>query len=275
MDEELQQLENLKEQLIAYLAANGVRILVAIGIVVVGFWLAKSLSRLILRICEKRAIDQTLARFFAACAKTLVIAFALILALSKAGIEITPFVALLGAGAFGLSLAVQGPISNYGAGIVLIITRPFKVGDTLTVSGQTGLVDSVNLGNTQLVNEDEERITIPNRQVLGEIFVNSRQYKVVEGVVGIDYAADPEQAIACIAAAIDSVEHLAPGRKPEVGIDAFGDSSITIGFRVWVPTASYHRDRYALNLAVYHALKRAGITIPFPQRDVHLYPHKD
>jgi len=270
MEEELQQLESLKDQLILYLVENGVRLLIALGIVVVGFWLAKSVAALILKICDKRGIDVTLARFSAGFAKLLIIAFAVIIALSKAGLEITPFVALLGASAFGLSLAVQGPISNYGAGIVLIVTRPFQVGDTLTVSGQAGLVESVNLGSTQLVNEDDELITIPNRKVLGEIFVNSREFKLVEGVVGIDYGADPQFAIERIAKAIGRVEGIAPDRKPDIGIDAFGDSSVTIGYRVWVRMDRFHKTRYALNLAVWHALKDAGITIPFPQRDVHL-----
>jgi small conductance mechanosensitive channel len=270
LNEELQKIEALKEKIMLYFVESGMRIVIAIGIIVAGFWLSKVISRLILKLCEKREIDVTLAHFFAGFTRIAVIGFAGIMALSKAGIEITPFIALLGAGAFGLSLAVQGPISNYGAGIVLIITRPFKVGDTLSVSGQTGIIDSINLGNTRLSNEDEEIITIPNRKVLGEIFINSQEFKVVDAVVGIDYAADPEQAIACISAAIQKVENIAAGRKPDVGIDEFADSSINIGYRVWVPTQSYHKIRYKINLAIYHALKDSKINIPFPQRDVHL-----
>lgn len=275
MEEELKQLETLKEQLIVYLATNGARLVIALLILVVGFWIGKSVGGLILKVCEKRKIDLTLARFFSGFAKLLIVAFALIMALSKAGIEITPFIALLGASAFGLSLAVQGPISNYGAGIVLIITRPFTVGDTLTVSGQSGVVDFVKLGSTELINEDDERITIPNRKVLGEIFVNSHEHKMVEGVVGIDYAADPEAAIRCITDAVKSVQGVASDREPNIGIDAFADSSINIGYRVWVPMSHYHQKRFALNLAIYHALKKAEITIPFPQRDVHLISSTD
>ena len=270
MEDEIEQLNTLKDELILFLVTNGMSIAIALVIVLLGFWVGKSVARIILKICEKRKIDLTLARFFSGCAKILIIAFAVIIGLSKAGIEITPFVALLGASAFGLSLAVQGPISNYGAGIVLIITRPFTVGDTLTVSGQTGLVDYVKLGATELINEDEERITIPNRKVLGEIFTNSQAFKVVEAEVGIDYGANPEEAIRCIQDAIKTVDGIAPKREPDVGIDAFGDSSINIGYRVWVPTNTYHRSRYAINLAVYHALKKAEINIPFPQRDVRL-----
>jgi small conductance mechanosensitive channel len=274
IDEELQQLDEMKNKLITWLAESGVAFAVAILIIALGFWLAKTVANLIIKLCDKRGIDVTLARFFAGFSKIVVIAFATIMALSKLDITITPFIALLGAGAFGLSLAVQGPVSNYGAGIVLIITRPFKVGDTLTLNGLTGIVDCVNLGNTQLLNEDEERITIPNRNVLGEIFTNSYDYSIIEAVVGIDYSADPEAAIRCIAEAVKGVAGVAPDRAPDVGIEDFGDSSINIGYRVWVPTNAYHRTRYAVNMAVFRALEAAKITIPFPQRDVHLIQPK-
>ena len=270
MNEELQQIDAMKDKLMLYFVENGVRIAIAIGIIVIGFWLAKAISGMILRVCDKRKIDVTLARFFAGFSRLVIIAFAGMMALSKAGIEITPFIALLGASAFGLSLAVQGPISNYGAGIVLIITRPFKVGDTLSVSGENGIVQNISLGTTRLENEDNEIITIPNRKVLGEIFTNSQEYKVVEAVVGIEYSADPERAIASITASIQGVVEIAPGRIPDVGIDEFADSAINIGYRVWVPTKVYHKTRYKINLAIYHALKEAQINIPFPQRDVHL-----
>ena len=270
IEEELEQLDQLVIKFVEWLAAKGASLLVAVIIVFLGFWLAKNLSKLIFKLCKKRDIDITLTRFFASFSKVVIIVFAVIMALSKLEIEITPFIALLGASAFGLSLAVQGPVSNYGAGVILIITRPFKVGDTLTINDMTGIVDFVNLGNTQLINEDEERITIPNRNVLGEVFVNSNKYKIVEGVVGIDYGADPEAAIRCIADSIQKVEGIATERSPEVGIDEFADSSINIGYRVWVLTKQYHRTRYALNMAAFRALETANITIPFPQRDVHL-----
>lgn len=202
MEEELQQLEELKNTLILYFVENGVRVVIAVLIFVFGLWLAKRLSKLILKLCDKRKLDPTLARFFAGFARLLVIVFALIMALSKANIEVTPFIALVGAGAFGLSLAVQGPISNYGA--------------------------------------------------------------------GIDYNADPQKAIDCLVQAIKQVDGIAKNREPDVGIDAFGDSSINIGYRVWVPMKQYHRSRYAVNMAVWRALEAAKITIPFPQRDVHL-----
>ena len=275
MSKEIAELNALRDQLILYFVQNGMSIAVGLVISALGFWVGKSIAGLVLKVCEKRNIDITLSRFFAGATKLIITAFAIVIGLSQAGFAITPLVALLGAGAFGLSLAVQGPISNYGAGVVLIITRPFVVGDTLSVSGQSGLVDRVNLGSTELVNEDEERITIPNRMVLSQIFTNSNEFRIVEGVVGIEYSADPEQAIACISEAVRQVRGVADERAADIGIDAFADSSINIGYRVWVQTSQFHKTRYALNLSVYHALKEANLAIPFPQRDVHIIAESD
>lgn len=271
MDEELESLQRYYDLVVVYIAQNGVRLVMAALIFAVGIYFGKGIGRFVRGFCEKRNIDVTLARFFAGSIQVIFTGLAAIMALSKIGIEITPLIALLGAGAFGLSLAVQGPLSNYGAGVVIILTRPFKVNDTLTVQGVAGVVDEVNLGHTRLITEDDELITIPNRKILGEILVNSAEVRVFEGLVGIAYGEDPEAAIAVIRAAILSVEGIeVEDYPPEVGIQSFGDSSINLAYRVWVPSTAFHRLQFALNLAVFKALKAASITIPFPQREVRL-----
>lgn len=270
MQEELEKLEELKNQLILFFVERGTAILVALIIFAVGIWIARRLSGFIIAFCGKKSLDSTLARFFAGTAKLIIVAVTCMIALEKVGIQITPFIALLGAGAFGLSLAVQGPISNYGAGIVIIITRPYKIGDTLAVNSFAGIVRNIRLGATELINEDDECITIPNRKVLGEVLTNSYAYTKYEGVVGIEYSADPEKAISAIREALKGLEGVANDREPDIGIDAFADSSINIAYRVLIQTGKLHPTRYRVNLAVYHALKKAGLSIPFPQRDVHL-----
>ncbi len=146
--------------------------------------------------------------------------------------------------------------------------------DTLTVLDErgavTGLVECIHLGYTELVAEDGEMITIPNRRILGEILTNSYAYRVVEGVVGIEYESDPSTAISAVEDALAKTEGISKDHKPEVGIEEFADSSINIGYRYWVPTAEYHTVMYAANLAVFNGLKAAGIGIPFPQRDVRI-----
>lgn len=271
MSEEIDQIQHIIDTVIEFFVNYSFQIIGGLIILVAGFILANILSKTVTKLCQKRSMDVTLERFFAGCVKLIVIILFVIIALNKVGIEITPFVALLGASALGLSLAVQGPISNYGSGIVLIITRPFKIGDTLTVQGLTGIVLGIYLGYSQLETEDGEIITIPNRKVLGEIFTNSFENKVVEGVVGIEYSADPEKAIAAVTAALETVDGIATKYKPQVGIEEFGDSSINIGYRYWVATEHYHPLKYKTNLAVFKALEKAGFTIPFPQRDVRLF----
>jgi small conductance mechanosensitive channel len=123
---------------------------------------------------------------------------------------------------------------------------------------------------TILITEDGEQITIPNRKVLGEILVNSFPNKIVEGSIGIAYSADPETATRVIRECLLECENVAQKPNPQIGIEAFADSSINIGFRYWVKTEKYYQTQYKVNLAVYNAFKRNGIAIPFPQREVRI-----
>lgn len=268
---EIDQASALANQAIAFLIENGVKIVSALIVLLVGYWFAGWLYRFILRRMEKRNLDITLAKFMAGCARLFVLTMAALFAVAKF-YEIAPLVALLGAGAFGVSLAISGPISNYGAGLVIILTRPFVVGNTLTVQGQYGQVDEITLAYTKLVNEDGEVITIPNKHIMGEIFVNSREYRIIEGVIGISYGSDPDAAIAAVMEAVRSVKGIPADPAPQVGIDAFADSSVNIAYRCWAPTKTYHATRFQVNRAVYKAVQDCGAEIPFPQLDVTMKP---
>ncbi len=275
MPEELDQLQSLLAKLTEKLIAISPQLIAATIILIIGFFFGASISRLVLRMCEKREIDVTISRFFASSIKLLIVFLFLFVAIKKIGVDITPFIALLGAGALGLSLAIQGPVSNYGAGIAIILTRPFKVDDTLTLHGRTGIVSLISLGYTRLLTEDGQEVTIPNKKILGEILTNSFTNLVVEGVVGIDYGSDPEQAIECIKSALANIEGIDSENSPQIGIQEFGDSSINIGYRYWVKTHDYYAIQYAANLEVLKSLKKANISIPFPQRDVRLISEPD
>jgi len=270
MEEELNRLETIIDTVIELAVRYSFQIFAAIIILIVGAMLARGTSRLVMNICQRKQIDITLTKFFAGVVKILIIAFAVVMALAKFGITIAPMVAAIGAGAFGLTLAIQGPISNYGAGLALILTRPFKVGNTLTIHGLTGIVREIRLGATILETEDGEQIMIPNRKVSGEIFVNSFPYKVVEGSVGIAYSSDPQRAIAVIRECVVAAggKDAASEPAPQVGIEAFADSSINIGYRYWVRTEAYFQTLYRVNLAIHKGFHEAGIVIPFPQREV-------
>ena len=216
----------------------------------------------------------TLSKFLAGCTKLAILAFAILIALGKFGITIAPFIAMLGAGAFGVSMALQGPLSNYGAGLSIIWGHPFVVGDTIVVTGQSGIVQEVTLSSTILTDEDGVKITIPNKQIVGEIIHNSFKYKIVENRIGVSYSDDPEMAIQVIQKTIAGFSEVAETPKPQVGLQEFGDSSLNIGCRYWIPTAKYFQTLCAINLAIHKALAKANLTMPFPQREVRILSGK-
>jgi small conductance mechanosensitive channel len=270
MFDEIGAAERYMDIIIEFGVNYGFQVLAAVITLVIGLIVARWLSRVVMRLCEKRDWDVTLSRFLGSVVKMVVIGFVTIMALGKLGIAITPFIAALGAVAFGSSLALSGLLSNYGAGLTIIITRPFVVGNTIQVKNVSGVVEEIGLGATHLSTEDGEKITIPNKHIVGEILTNSFENKVVEMTIGISYAEDTRKATRTIEAALKTIPEIVDTPAPQIGIQEFADSSVNIGMRYWVPTKQYFQTLYQANLAVYSALNEAGITIPFPQRDVHM-----
>ncbi len=270
MEEEIQAVQKIIDLIIDFFVRYSFQVAGAIIVLLAGWIVARAVGSFILRLLEKKKLDLTFSRFLASTVKLIIFAFAVIVALGKFGISIAPFIAAGAAVAFGASFAIQGPLSNYGAGLVIIFTRPFVVGNTISVAGVSGVVEEVKLGATILSDEDGVRITIPNKHVVGEILHNSEEWRIVEEVVGISYESDPEEAVRIVTQSLDGIEKVSKDPPPQVGIQKFGDSSIDIGLRYWVPSKRYFLTLYEVNLAVYKNLKQGGVEIPFPQRDVHI-----
>lgn len=270
MKEEIETIEKLFDLIIEFTVNYGFQVFGAIVILIIGVIFARWLSKAIIKLCEKRKMDITLSKFLGNFVKILVLVFVLIIAMGKFGISIAPFIALLGALAFGASFALQGPLSNYGAGLTIVLARPFVVGDTITVKNVSGIVDEVTLATTILSTEDGEKITIPNKHIVGEILNNSFANRVVENTVGISYDDDPEKAINVIKETLKEFTQISSEPAPQIGIQEFADSSFNIGMRYWIPTKQYFGTLYEVNLAVYKALAAAEIAIPFPQQDIHI-----
>jgi small conductance mechanosensitive channel len=270
MQDEIKAAQKLIDIIIDFFANYSFQVVGAILILVIGFVVARAVASFLTKFFERKQFDITLSKFAVATAKGTILAFAIIIALGKFGITIAPFIAALAALAFGASFALQGPLSNYGAGLVIILSRPFVVGNTITVSNVSGVVDEIGLGATILKDEDGVKITIPNKHIVGEILHNSEERRIVEEIVGISYDSDPEKAIRTVKEALDGFQEITQTPPPQVGIQEFGDSSINIGLRYWVPSNQYFKIRYQVNLVVYQHLKARDIEIPFPQRDVHI-----
>jgi len=270
MHEELATLQKLYNTLIEFIVNYSFQLVGAMIILVVGFFIARWVGGLVNGLCTKRELDVTLSRFFGNMVKMLVMVFVIIITMGKFGISIAPFIAALGAIAFGSTFAFQGPLSNFGAGLVIILTRPFVVGNTLTVKEVAGIVEEITLTTTILSTEDGEQITIPNKHIVGEILHNSFANRVVEGSIGISYHDYPDQAIDMINKTLERFPQVVAEPVPQVGIEKFADSAISIGIRYWVPTHQYYQTLYKVNQAIYQDLLTIGITIPFPQQDVYI-----
>ena len=270
IEKELEQVQAVYQLITEFFVNYSFQILGAVIVLLIGVLVARKISNYIFKICERKNLDITLSRFIASTVKIIIVVMVAIIALGKLGISVTPFVAAIGAMSLGAGLAMQGLLSNYGAGLNIIIARPFVVGDTISVQGVSGLVKEVHLAFTLLTNEDDVEITIPNRHIVGEIIHNSHTDTLAEETVGIAYDSDTDKAISVIEDVLSRIDKVSAARKPLVGIEDFADSSINIGIRFWIPTKHYFETRYAANSEILSALQQADITIPFPQREVRL-----
>ena len=270
MEKELEEVGHFYNVVIEFITNYSFQIIGAVIILALGVVASRYVHRYVLKLLLKTTIDETLGGFIASFVKFLVVAMMAILALGKLGISIAPFIAALGAISLTAGLALQGSVSNFAAGIVLIATKPFKIGDTLTVHNVYGEVEEIKLAYTVLVNEDKEQITIPNKYMIGDVLVNSYSYRIVEGTIGIAYDSDVQNSIDIIKNVLSTCENISGDNTPIVGIEDFGDSAINIGYRYWVPTSSYFKTQYEVNLKILESINQANITIPFPQREVRI-----
>tara|TARA_B110000196_G_scaffold304860_1_gene301944 strand:- start:573 stop:1142 length:570 start_codon:yes stop_codon:yes gene_type:complete len=183
-------------------------------------------------------------------------------------IQVTPFMAAVGALGLYAGLAVQGLLSNYRAGLSIIFTRPFVTGDTIRVKGVFGVVKEVHLAFTLLSNEDDELIIIFNKHIASEILYNSQADTILELAVGVAYDSNLDTTMKAISFKLAAIDGLSNERAIQIGIDEFGDSSINIVVRAWAKTQSFHKIRFASDQAIKEALSEASIIIPFLQHEM-------
>ena len=272
MEQELEVFTQVYQLIVNFMVTYSFQLAGAVVILIAGFIVGSWVARATLRVLEKRNVDVTLRQFIASTSRLMVIGLFVIIALGKMGISMTPIIAAVGGLALGASFAIQGPVSNYGAGLVIILTRMFKVGDTINVQGCSGLVTNIDLATTRLVAEDGEDIIIPNKHVVGEIHRNSYGNRLVEGRVGIDGRADPGRASMIIGQVIAATEDLPASPAPVIGIEAFEDAAIVMGYSFWVPTPRYFEMMFAVNIGIHRELGGAGIRLAVQQHAVEMTP---
>lgn len=228
--------------------------------------------RIIRRSLERTEFDLTLTRFFSNLAYYAVIVFGVLSALTLFGISVASFAAVLAAAGFAIGLALQGSLSNFAAGVMLLIFRPFKVDDMVEVSNTRGRVHEIQLFTTTLDTPDNRRITVPNGSIFGNTIENETYHDTrrVDVEVGTDYPADLDETRAVLLHAAEGVEGRLPEKEPVAYLSGLGGSSINWSVRVWTTTSEYWAVKDRLTQAVKQALDDAAIGIPYPQMDVHL-----
>lgn len=268
IQQEIEQVERYYTIIKDYLVNYSMQVAAALLILIIGLWASKKLSKAVERLLLKHNIDIALTNFIANVVKVLLIVMFVVIALGKLGISITPFVAAIGAASLGAGLALQGMLSNYGSGLAIIATRPFVVGDTISVKGESGQVKMIELGHTILINEENVEITIPNKHIVGEVLHNSFNNSLVMGEIGIAYSADSDKAISVIKNILSSHDKVANEPHAKIGIERFDDSAVIISYRYWAPTTELIDTKLDINQQIYAQIKASDIEIPFPQRVV-------
>lgn len=260
--EQLEVVSKYADLLVEFGIEYGFQILGALVFLLIGLKVASWIGGRVALMMEARDVDITLSRFIGNVVKIVAIVFLVIITLGNFGVSTAPLIALAGAGAFGATIAIQGPLSNYGAGVSIILARPFVVGNTITVNrAASGVVEEITLAHTILIGEDGERITVPNKEIVGRIIVNSETRRVVQTKIAVAEGQDIETVKAAARRAVDGIEAVAGGPSPEIGIHDFTYGGIILGIRYWVPSSRYFEVRYAVNEATLKELVNAGIKL--------------
>lgn len=259
-------------QINAWLTVYGFKLLGAALILLIGMWLSKLLSKLVRRLMNARKLDPTLVAFTANLVHVILVTFVFIAALSKLGVQTASLIALLGAAGLAVGLALQSSLSNFAAGILMIILRPFKAGDVIEGAGVTGKVELVHIFSTRLQTPDNRTVIIPNSKLLGDNIINytERGTRRMDLVIGVGYEDDIRQVKQLLQDIIAEDERFLADPAPVVALNEFADSSLNFVMRPWVSVADYWPAYFDTMEKIKLRFDQAGISIPFPQHDVHL-----
>lgn len=271
MDVTQTELNRYVDMAIQYGAEYGIKVIGAIAIFVIGKWVAKKLSGLIKKLMERGELDTTLSAFIASLIDILLMVVVVLAAINNLGIDTTSFIAILGAAGLAVGLALQGTFGNIGAGVILILFRPFEVGNFVSVAGESGTVEAITLFNTTLLTPDNKVILIPNSAVAAGNITNfsKKEERRVDFVFGIGYGDDLKLAKATLQEIIDADTRILKDPESFIGVGELADSSVNFTVRVWVKAEDYWGVHFDTIEKVKLTFDEKGISIPYPQMDIH------
>ncbi|NCF50081.1 mechanosensitive ion channel [Gammaproteobacteria bacterium] len=251
----------------------GLNVLTAIVIFYAGRWVINIVMRGLRTVLQKQQIDKTLETFVCNLVRIVLLVFVIVAAISALGIQTTSFIAVLGAAGLAVGLALQGSLSNFASGVLIVLFRPYKVGDFVEAAGISGSVEEVQILTTVLKTGDNKRVIVPNSQIMDSIITNysANDTRRVDMVIGVSYSDDLDKVRQTLKELVAAEDRILDEPACTIAVSELGDSSVNFVVRPWVATADYWGVMFDMTEAVKKRFDEEGISFPFPQRDVHVY----
>ena len=265
-------METFNEQLVVFVTTYGIKIIGAILILILGRIVAGIGRRIVSKILEKSQTDPSITAFVGNLTYFLILIFAVLAALAKFGVQTASFVAILAAAGFAIGFALQGSLANFAAGVLILVLRPYRVGDVIDGAGVIGSVKEIQLFTTVLATPDNIKIMVPNGKIFGDVIKNITGYDTrrIDLVMGIGYSSDIQKAYDVMMNLIKEDDRILSDPAPQIAVSELADSSVNFVVRPWVKKEDYWAVRFDLTRKIKEAFDTNGIEIPFPQRVVHM-----
>lgn len=266
-------MENFADTLTLWITTYAIKVAAALVVFIIGKWIVKWVASLLDKAMKKAQMEETLIKFLSKLTYYILMIVVLITAAGQLGIKTTSLLTILGAAGLAIGLALKDSLSNFASGVMIILFRPFKVGDFVTAAGNSGSVRRIDIFNTVLLTGDNQRIIIPNSAVTGGAItnVNSEETRRIDLVIGIGYDDDIREAKTTLEEIVKSDSRILDDPAPKIAVAELADSSVNFVVRPWVKTADYWAVRFDLTENIKLTFDEKGISIPYPQQDVHMY----
>lgn len=266
-------IEQILETVTVWFTTYSIKIVAAILIFIIGKWLCRKITNLLTKIMEKNNIDVTLVKFLGSIVYYTLFIVVMIAVAGQLGINTTSFLTIIGAAGLAIGLALKDSLSNLASGVMLIMFRPIKIGDFVDVGGVTGTVQSIDIFNTTIHSPDNQKHIVPNASITSGVITNvtANDNRRVDLVIGIGYDDDIAKAKGILEAIIKKEERVLENPATNIAVSELGDSSVNFVVRPWVKTSEYWDVYFALTEEIKITFDKEGISIPYPQQDVHLF----
>jgi small conductance mechanosensitive channel len=270
MNNQTQNIAAWKDKLIEYIINHSGALISAFVVMVIGFVVARWIGKLLDRWLEHKAMEPPMRTLLVRIVKLLIFAMALVVALGTAGMDVTALIAGVGVVGVGVGLAVQGVLGNLVAGLTIIFTKPFRIGEYIEIAGVQGQVIKIELFSTTLVHVDQSRVVIPNRKIVGEILHNCGNMRQLDLSVGVAYGTSITDALIIVRKVLAGNPRVLKEPAPIVGVTMLGDSSINIAIKPWTSMDDFVAAQAEIYQAIIEQFRAGNISIPFPQREVRM-----